>query len=135
MVFAFMKRPPIFGRMFCVIGAYNGYVGLTPDEKKLPVSWQGVHGNIDENAKTLDDMVDVHGGITFDELEASSDFKDRFSVEVALTDIPESFEGCRIIGFDTCHYNDGPHHNEEWCKRETMSLYNQIVELLKKEEL
>lgn len=129
-----MKRPPIYGNSYCPCGEYNGYVGWTPDEGSLPVSWQGNHGDVKEGVDTLDDMVDVHGGITFDEV-ASSNFEKEFPVEVALTDMPDSLEGCRIIGFDVCHFDDGPHHDEKWCKKETKSFYYQIVELLRKSAL
>lgn len=132
MVFAFMKRPPIFGEELCPCGVYNGYVGWTPDEGELPASWQGLHGHVEEGSALLDNMVDVHGGITFDVPCAEKDFNEKFPAEVSLTEMPESFEGCRIIGFDVCHCDDGPHHDELWCRNETMFLYRQIKEILNK---
>jgi len=73
----------------------------TSDEGELP--------------KPLDDLVMVHGGITFDE-----EFEDYESLAleqygeklVKLTSLPSSLDHCRIIGFDTLHYGDGPMFDE-----------------------
>jgi hypothetical protein len=53
-----------------------------------------------------------------------------FAPEVWLTDPIGSFEGTRIIGFDTCHAGDDSELDEAWCRRETMYLLDQIKYLL-----
>ena len=117
-----MKRPPV-GILYC--GEYNGYVGFTEDEGTLIDSSMSCHYEKDD---VLDNLIEVHGGITFDERNIPYE---KFVPEVELTECPKSFEGCRIIGFEVCHFDDGPHHDKEWCKNETMNLRRQIVDLLK----
>lgn len=98
MIFAFMKQPPA-GILSC--GAYNGYVGWSDDEGSLLESYQS---SIEDTDDVLDNLITVHGGITFDSRNVPYD---KFPPEVELTPCPSSFEGCRIIGFDVCHFDDG----------------------------
>lgn len=116
MVFAFLLETP---EIDVPKGTHNGYVGWTSDEGELP--------------KPLDDLVMVHGGITFDE-----EFEDYESLAleqygdklVKLTSLPSSLDKCRIIGFDTLHYDDGPMLDEIWCREETLDLLSQVESLL-----
>jgi hypothetical protein len=127
MIFAFLKAPPYFIRE---CGAYNGYVGWTLNEEgNLQRSYQD-HRSLERKLiyeKSLDSLINVHGGITFDETNMNIE---SFAPEVWLTDPIGSFEGTRIIGFDTCHAGDGPELDEAWCRRETMYLLDQIKYLL-----
>ena len=106
MVFAFLKRTPVY--LMMPTGEYNGYVGWTPDEGELPLSEQGnwnLTGGLALEGDSLDDLIDVHGGITFDTV-FDKDYVELFADRRDLTGIPEDLLGCRIIGFDTCHYGD-----------------------------
>ena len=100
------------------MGHYNGYVGFSG---KLPNSWQGSKSQ----DNMLDDMVEVHGGITFD-----SSFSEKACI-IPLTEIPVDFLKYRIIGFDCAHLGDTA---EEWTfertKEETLNLYKKINKLL-----
>lgn len=127
-VFAFMKESPLFkkyeGRLKEIGldgGRYNGYVAFNAD---LPDSWQGLTSFDREDV--LDNMVDVHGGITFD-----SHFLEKSSI-IPLTEIPDDWYKYRAIGFDCAHAYDT---EEEWTfestKMETLNLYNQIKEIIK----
>ena len=79
----------------------------------------------------LDNMVNVHGGITFD--------TPMISIEdcpiIPLTSIPDpkTLERYRVIGFDTLHYGDS---KDKWpiesVKAETFRLKEQIEKLLEK---
>jgi len=102
---------------------FHPYVAF---DKELPNSWQG--GVEFDEEGTLDSMVHVHGGITFDKLK--SEFPDE--PIIPLTNIPdlEAFNKCRVIGFDTLHANDT---REFWTieriKEETLNLMKQIEAL------
>ena len=127
MIFAFLKAPPYFIKE---CGAYNGYVGWTLNEEgNLQRSYQDrrcLNRKLIYE-KSLDSLINVHGGITFDEINMNIE---NFVPEVWLTEPMSSFEGTRIIGFDTCHAGDGPDLDEAWCRRETMYLLDQIKYLL-----
>lgn len=123
MVIAFLRPNPWFkrGRTKGENGNYNGYVAFKED---LPLSWQG--GATVKDLEILDDLVDVHGGITFD-------YKIRENDEIIpLTAIPEDLHKYRVIGFDTAHHLDTA---EEWTfektKKETLALKEQIEKLIK----
>jgi len=131
-VFAFMMECPLFkkydGRlkeMGLDGGHYNGYVAFNAD---LPDSWMGLASFDREDV--LDNMVDVHGGITFD-----SHFLEKTSI-IPLTEIPIDWYKYRTIGFDCAHAYDT---EEEWTfeatKNETLSLYEQIKGIIKNNKL
>lgn len=109
-------------------GEYNGYVAFN---RELPLSWQG--GADYDNGDALDNLIDVHGGITFD--SSMETLKD--CPIIPLTEIPHPvfFEKFRVIGFDTLHYNDTKDiWTLEATKQETLRLKEQIEELLKQRE-
>ena len=131
MVIAFLMMNPFHHKYRSGIptedmgGEYNGYVAFNG---KLPLSFQG--GADWEEDNTLDNMVSVHGGITFD--SPMSDLSD--CAIIPLTSIPdtETLKKFRCIGFDTLHYGDT---KERWTidavKEETLDLMSQIEKLLK----
>ena len=108
-------------------GEYNGYVAF---DGKLPLSWQG--GADYDEEETLDNMVSVHGGITFDH-SAIGDLMDNGIIPITSIPDPKSIENFRVIGFDTLHCDDTP---ERWpieaVKEETIQLMEQIEKLLEK---
>lgn len=123
---AFLARTPFYqqvmeGRM--PGGLYNGYIATNKD---IPLSHQG--GAEWEAINVLDNLVHVHGGITYD----SPLYKDNRIPMVPLTAIPEPeiLDDLRVIGFDTCHYGD---IKEDWdfeaVKAETLRLLEQIKNL------
>jgi hypothetical protein len=107
-------------------GEFNGYVAF---DGNLPLSYQGGKSWDDDDA--LDNMVDVHGGITFD--SPMSGLLD--CAIVPITSIPdtETLKKLRCIGFDTLHYGDT---KAKWgieaVKKETLRLMEQIEKLLEK---
>ena len=118
MVVAFLAKTSLWGR-------YNGYVAF---KEKLPLSIQG--GCDYENEPMLDEYIDIHGGITYDNPSISEK-----QPIIPITAIPEDFYSYRVIGFDTCHTLD---MIEEWIfeevKNETLNLKSQIEELIKSYE-
>lgn len=54
------------------------------------------------------EVLSAHGGITYTGLDE---------------------DGWWILGFDTGHWGDKVRCTEEWCKRETMDLYQQTLEI------
>ena len=120
MIFAFLNRPGVYSEhSFIECGEYNGYVGWTPDEGELPEG-------------DLDDLINIHGGITYN-CTVDDEYMKKFFPKRILTGLPRSFDGCRIIGFDTCHYDDTRENwNSDRCTRETLSLYRQVKFLLSK---
>lgn len=115
MVVAFLAKTSLWGR-------YNGYVAF---KEKLPLSIQG--GCDYENEPMLDEYIDIHGGITFD------DHIDMDTPIIPITAVPEDFYSYRVVGFDTCHALD---MTEEWTfeevKNETLKLKKQVESLLEK---
>lgn len=76
----------------------NGYIGLPKDHP-----WYGKH---------YDDIdVDVHGGLTY-----SEDHKPKHEPD-----------GLWWIGFDTGHYQDGPHLTEEYVDHQIANLVIQAL--------
>ena len=106
-------------------GEFNGYVAF---DGNLPLSYQGGKSWDDDDA--LDNMVDVHGGITFD--SPMSDLADCAIVPITSIPDPDTLKKFRCIGFDTLHYGDT---KEKWpedaVKAETIRLMEQIEKLLK----
>lgn len=106
-------------------GEYNGYVAF---DGELPLSYQGAA--LLEVENPLDDLVYVHGGITYDRPMKISE-KTPLIPLTAMPD-PETLKKFRVIGFDTLHYGDT---KEEWTfektKAETLHLKEQIETLLK----
>lgn len=107
-------------------GEYNGYVAF---DGVLPESCQGSSTWADYD-NTLDSMVYVHGGITFDHPMVDL-LREPI---IPLTPIPDrdTLKTLRCIGFDTLHCDDT---REEWTieatEKETLNLKAQIEKLLK----
>ena len=123
MVIAFLMHSPWYKakRTKGENGNYNGYVAF---KEKLPLSYQGGE---DMNNECLDDLVNVHGGITFDR---KSLWKE--AAIIPLTAIPEDIHEYRVIGFDTGHYIDTAEYwTFERTKEETLNLKEQIEKLIK----
>ena len=124
-VIAFLMKSPFFGEKNS--GDYNGYVAFK-NTKKIPLSKRGLWDrNIsDENRKFLDDLIDIHGGITLDDPGLTEK-----ACIIPLTVIPKNFKSYRVIGFDTAHLGDDQENcSFEWTKKQTMSLKRQIEKLL-----
>lgn len=79
--------------------------------------------------ETLDDLVRVHGGITYD----SGIDVDSPLIPLTALPSPDVLKTLRCIGFNTLHC-DGTRDNWpiERVKEETLSLMQQIEELIKK---
>jgi hypothetical protein len=131
MVIAFLMMNPFHHKLYKGEynegGEYNGYVAF---DGVLPMSCQG-GGIWDDYDSTLDNMVNVHGGITFDE-PMNTLLKEPI---IPLTPIPDrdTLKTLRCIGFDTLHCCDT---REEWTmeatEKETLNLKAQIEKLLNK---
>lgn len=122
MVVAFLIHGPYYkqGRDKGENGNYNGYVAF---KEELPLSLKG-GGNLDD--EILDDLVNVHCGITFDEKSLWEEV-----AIIPLTAIPEDIHEYRVIGFDTCHLNDTAEYwTFERTKEETLNLKEQIEKLI-----
>lgn len=105
-------------------GLYNGYVGFS---STLPESYQsGGNGE-------LDDLINVHGGITFDSVCDMS--RPWGSERIPITECPS--KGIyRVVGFDTLHCDDDMFMwNFENTKTETLSLLEQITTLIARNEI
>jgi hypothetical protein len=127
MIFAFLVQTPLYDMIQAREfegGLYNGYVGFSGT---LPESYQsGGNGE-------LDDLIDVHGGITFDSV---CDMSVPWGSErIPITECPS--EGIyRVVGFDTLHCDDDMFMwNFENTKIETLSLLEQIATLIAKNEI
>lgn len=123
-VFAFLVKTPFYDDIINGVysgGLYNGYVGFSG---YLPESYQsGYHGY-------LDDLIDVHGGITFDRI---LDFSVPWASErIPILDYEIPTEGSyRVIGFDTLHINDDQYEWDfEKVENETEYLLNQVEKLI-----
>lgn len=131
MVIAFLMMNPFHHKLYNADydagGEYNGYVAF---DGVLPKSCQG-SGTWDDYDNTLDSMVNVHGGITFDYPMVDL----LKSPIIPLTPIPDrdTLKTLRCIGFDTLHCDDT---REEWTmeatEKETLNLKAQIEKLLNK---
>ena len=107
-------------------GEFNGYVAF---DGNLPLSYQGGKSWVDDDA--LDNMVHVHGGITFD--SPMSDLADCPIVPITSIPDPKTLKKFRCIGFDTLHSGDTKKEwTEDAVKAETLRLKEQIEKLLEK---
>ena len=130
MVIAFLMMNPFHHKLykgeFTEGGEYNGYVAF---EGNLPLSYQGGKSWDDDDA--LDNMVDVHGGITLDTPMTS--IEDCPIIPLTRIPDPKTLERYRVIGFDTLHCGDS---KDKWpiesVKAETFRLKEQIEKLLEK---
>lgn len=124
MVVAFLMRSPWYKekRTEGENGNYNGYVAF---KEELPLSYLR---NEDCDKELLDDLINIHGGITFDR---KSLWKE--AAIIPLTAIPEDIHEYRVIGFDTAHYDDTAEYwTFERTKEETLNLKKQIEDLIAK---
>lgn len=102
------------------IGYANGYVAIPPEHR--------LHG-LDYDKADL--FISIHGGLTFAEPLTDLD-PDTFSNDIEcinferFDEIPADYW---VFGFDTMHYDDGPHLDREWCINETKDLLKQLQEL------
>lgn len=107
----------VFNSQGLSCGYANGYVAVPPEH-----SMYGKH---------YDEVdVSIHGGLTFSEKKPDiNNPKWWENVEkLGFTeDIPEDYW---IFGFDTCHYQDGPHLDRDWCIAETNGLKQQLEAML-----
>lgn len=129
MVVAFLRWNPFhhkirekWGDDPSVGGEYNGYVAF---DTELPPS--NMSGADWEDDKSLDYLINVHGGITYD-----SDIDTTYPM-IPLTAMPdpEELKTFRCIGFDTLHACDT---RDKWplerVKEETLDLKKQIENLI-----
>ena len=129
MIIAFLRWNPFYHKLRekwgddpSVGGEYNGYVAF---DAELPLSFMS--GASWEDSKSLDCLIDVHGGITYD-----SEMDITYPM-IPLTAIPspEELKTFRCIGFDTLHSGDT---RDKWplekVKEETLSLMQQIEKLI-----
>ena len=129
MVVAFLRWNPFhhklrekWGDSPSVGGEYNGYVAF---DAELPPSFMS--GASQEDCESLDYLIYVHGGITYD-----SDMDTTYPM-IPLTAIPnpEELKRFRCIGFDTLHCDDT---RDKWpverVKAETLELMHQIENLI-----
>lgn len=128
--FAFLLKTPLYDKIMegtCEGGLYNGYVAFS-DILPYDNTFYWLDHLEDGQPDPIDRYLDVHGGITFDSIQNSNAM-----YMIPLTEIPhpDNFKGLRVIGFDTLHFDDT---KEEWdfenVKKETLKLYNQVLELL-----
>ena len=107
-------------------GEYNGYVAF---DTKLPLSFQGGSNDV----HTLDDEINVHGGITFD--DEMTCLENAAIIPLTAIPSPNELKNYRCIGFDTVHYGDTL---EKWpieaVKKETLNLKKQIEDLIVKQQ-
>ena len=127
--FAFLRINPLcedykkIGITAISCGRYNGYVGII-DGDSVPLSYQRENSN--DSRPRLDDMVLVHGGITFDGKFGGADDI------IPLTEIPADWWEYRIIGFDCAHWKDTEENCPfEFVKEEALRLRKQIEQLIK----
>jgi len=125
--FAFMRESPFYTQYEQLKkagldgGKYNGYVGF---KAELPTTWTKLAECSEHNV--LDNLVEVHGGITFD-----SNNINKLAAIIPLTDIPKDWYNYRIIGFDCMHcYDTEENCPVQYIKDETMSLLKQIQKLI-----
>lgn len=134
MVIAFLMMNPFHHRFHPnedMGGEYNGYVGFNKDfNKDLPFSSINGECCYDES---LDYLVSVHGGITFD--RTWGEMKDASIIPLTSIPAPEELKDYRVIGFDTLHYGDT---RERWpiekVKEETLNLMHQIEKLIERKQ-
>ena len=115
-LFAFLNNS-VNKNTFLSCGYANGYVAIPPEHK--------LH---EKDYYTVDNLVDVHGGLTYG--EPITDCKKWEDIEPinfkSMDEIPDDY---KVYGFDTMHFQDGPHLNKKWCVYETLSLMEQLEKL------
>lgn len=127
MVIAFLKWNPAHHRIndnpLNIGGEYNGYVAF---DAELPISYQGSMNWQEDNV--LDNLVTVHGGITFD--RPMSDLMEEPIIPITAIPEPKVLKTFRVVGFDTLHYGDTKNNwTFEATKQETLELMKQIEDL------
>ena len=130
MIVAFLRWNPFHYRLRekwgddpSIGGEYNGYVAF---DAELPQS--SMSGANWEDRESLDYLINVHGGITYDsEMDTTYPM-----IPLTAMPAPEKLKTFRCIGFDTLH--DG-NTRDEWpiekVKEETLDLMHQIENLIK----
>lgn len=121
-------------------GTHNGYVAIPPKYRDIIEYSLLLQPNwFDNNAscKYLDDLIQIHGGITCDFTIITQD--DLKWLRDAITVCPindrtiatTNCGGYRIIGFDTCHHNDNKNDwNIQTVSNETLRLKNQLIKII-----
>jgi hypothetical protein len=105
-------------------GRYNGYVGII-EGAGVPLSRQG---GCEDYETSLDNLVSVHGGITFD-----GKF-DKGEEIIPLTETPADWWKYRIVGFDCANFGDTEDNCPfEFAKQEALNLQRQMEEIINKE--
>ena len=99
------------------VGYANGYVAVPPE-----------HPLYGKDYDTANEYISIHGGLTFaarvDEIKHDGWRVNTEGINIAkFDDLPKDYW---IFGFDTMHFNDGPHHDREWCINETKNLMEQL---------
>nr|DAQ38066.1 MAG TPA: hypothetical protein [Crassvirales sp.] len=106
---------------------YCGYVGVVQEYADLlPLAYIATV-SMEHDEAMLDDFVDVHGGITF-----SGKLTDTTPI-IPVTKIPPYYHKYHWYGFDLNRHDDaigGISHNFEYCKKEVLSLMEQIKKLI-----
>jgi len=100
----------------CRCGYANGYVAVPPEHPLHGVNYNDVED------------IDIHGGLTFSESveEIKADGWRDDTECIGFDNFDEIPKDYWVFGFDTMHFNDGPHHNREWCINETKNLMEQL---------
>ena len=106
---------------------YCGYVGVVQEYADLlPLAYISTV-SMEHDEVMLDDFVDVHGGITF-----SGKLTDTTPI-IPVTRIPPYYHKYHWYGFDLNQHGDavgGISTNFEYCKKEVLSLMEQIKKLI-----
>jgi len=98
-------------------GYANGYVAVPPEHPMYGKGYDEVN-------------VSIHGGLTFSEKKSNINNPEWWENVEKLgftEDVPEDYW---VFGFDTCHYEDGPHLDRDWCIEETNDLKQQLEVML-----
>lgn len=106
---------------------YCGYVGVAQEYADLlPLPYISTV-SMEHDEAMLDDFVDIHGGITF-----SGKLTDTTPI-IPITKIPPYYHKYHWYGFDLNRHDDivyGISNNFEYCKKEVLSLMEQIKKLI-----
>jgi hypothetical protein len=102
------------------VGYANGYVAVPPGHP--------LHGKHYDEANNV---IDIHGGLTFGEPieEIKADGWRNDTECIGFDNFDEIPKDYWVFGFDTMHYDDGPHLDRDWCINETKDLLKQLNEL------
>lgn len=111
---------------------YCGYVGVSQEYADLlPLAYISTV-SMEHDGVMLDEYVNVHGGITF-----SGKFTDNTPI-IPVTRIPPYYHKYHWYGFDLNRHDDvvgGISNNFEYCKKEVLSLMEQLKKLIAKKLL